>query len=242
MSSRVVADTGPLVAIVRSREKAHKKCSAALKAIRPPTAPPTGVHWTSCRRLREKGEAPTDSGRPERCCPRRESFTAMPAMRVRPSFVRDACPSFAPVRLPKSPDGGGTAAGTLASSATGDTGSRIADAPDGGGTAVGTLASSATVNRRARQIRRTAERRLPELWRVPLRGIDGIGDRRRAGRRGQRGRNSGEFRYGESTGAAKSSNGGGTAAGTLASSATRNRRGAGNARRVAGSRLAVCAR
>jgi len=31
-----VADTGPLVAIVRSREKAHKKCSAALKAIRPP--------------------------------------------------------------------------------------------------------------------------------------------------------------------------------------------------------------
>jgi predicted nucleic acid-binding protein len=36
VSSRVVADTGPPVAIVRSREKAHKKCSAALKAIRPP--------------------------------------------------------------------------------------------------------------------------------------------------------------------------------------------------------------
>jgi predicted nucleic acid-binding protein len=36
VSSRVVADTGPLVAIVRSREKAHKKCTAALKAIRPP--------------------------------------------------------------------------------------------------------------------------------------------------------------------------------------------------------------
>jgi predicted nucleic acid-binding protein len=31
-----VADTGPLVAIVRSREKAHKKCAAALKTFRPP--------------------------------------------------------------------------------------------------------------------------------------------------------------------------------------------------------------
>jgi predicted nucleic acid-binding protein len=31
-----VADTGPLVAIVRTREKAHKKCAAALKAFRPP--------------------------------------------------------------------------------------------------------------------------------------------------------------------------------------------------------------
>ena len=36
MSSRAVADTGPLVAIVRTREKAHKKCAAALKALRPP--------------------------------------------------------------------------------------------------------------------------------------------------------------------------------------------------------------
>ncbi len=36
MISRAVADTGPLVAIVRIREKAHKKCAAALKAIRPP--------------------------------------------------------------------------------------------------------------------------------------------------------------------------------------------------------------
>jgi uncharacterized protein len=36
VSSRVVADTGPLVAIVRSREKAHKKCVAALKTLRTP--------------------------------------------------------------------------------------------------------------------------------------------------------------------------------------------------------------
>jgi len=36
MINRAVADTGPLVAIVRKREKAHKKCSAALKVIRPP--------------------------------------------------------------------------------------------------------------------------------------------------------------------------------------------------------------
>jgi predicted nucleic acid-binding protein len=34
--SRVVADTGPLVAIVRKREKAHRKCAAAFRAIRPP--------------------------------------------------------------------------------------------------------------------------------------------------------------------------------------------------------------
>jgi predicted nucleic acid-binding protein len=34
--SRALADTGPLVAIVRTREKAHKKCAAALTAIRPP--------------------------------------------------------------------------------------------------------------------------------------------------------------------------------------------------------------
>jgi predicted nucleic acid-binding protein len=31
-----VADTGPLVAVVRSHEKAHKKCTAALKTFRPP--------------------------------------------------------------------------------------------------------------------------------------------------------------------------------------------------------------
>jgi predicted nucleic acid-binding protein len=31
-----VVDTGPLVAIVRSREKAHKKCVAALKTLRTP--------------------------------------------------------------------------------------------------------------------------------------------------------------------------------------------------------------
>jgi predicted nucleic acid-binding protein len=31
-----VADTGPLVAIVRKREKAHKKCAATLKTLRAP--------------------------------------------------------------------------------------------------------------------------------------------------------------------------------------------------------------
>ena len=36
MSSPVVVNTGPLVAIVRTREKAHKKCVNALKTIRPP--------------------------------------------------------------------------------------------------------------------------------------------------------------------------------------------------------------
>lgn len=36
MPNRAVADTGPLVAIVRTREKAHKQCAAALKALRPP--------------------------------------------------------------------------------------------------------------------------------------------------------------------------------------------------------------
>ena len=36
MISRVVADTGPLVAIVRRREKSHKRCCATMKVIRPP--------------------------------------------------------------------------------------------------------------------------------------------------------------------------------------------------------------
>lgn len=36
MVERAVADTGPLVAIVRKREKAHRKCVAALKMLRPP--------------------------------------------------------------------------------------------------------------------------------------------------------------------------------------------------------------
>jgi uncharacterized protein len=36
VNSRAVADTGPLVAIVRTREKAHKKCAATLKTLRPP--------------------------------------------------------------------------------------------------------------------------------------------------------------------------------------------------------------
>lgn len=36
MPSRAVADTGPLVAIIRSREKVHKKCVAALKTLRTP--------------------------------------------------------------------------------------------------------------------------------------------------------------------------------------------------------------
>jgi uncharacterized protein len=36
MAERAVADTGPLVAIIRKREKAHRKCVAALKLIRPP--------------------------------------------------------------------------------------------------------------------------------------------------------------------------------------------------------------
>jgi predicted nucleic acid-binding protein len=36
MAERAVADTGPLVAVVRKREKSHRKCVAALKAFRPP--------------------------------------------------------------------------------------------------------------------------------------------------------------------------------------------------------------
>jgi uncharacterized protein len=36
MAERAVADTGPLVAIIRKREKAHRKCVAALKMFRPP--------------------------------------------------------------------------------------------------------------------------------------------------------------------------------------------------------------
>jgi uncharacterized protein len=36
VAERAVADTGPLIAIVRKREKAHKKCVAALKELRPP--------------------------------------------------------------------------------------------------------------------------------------------------------------------------------------------------------------
>jgi uncharacterized protein len=36
VSRRVVVDTGPLVATVRKREKAHKRCVAALKTLRPP--------------------------------------------------------------------------------------------------------------------------------------------------------------------------------------------------------------
>jgi uncharacterized protein len=36
VAKRAVADTGPLVAIVRTREKAHKKCTAALKTLRAP--------------------------------------------------------------------------------------------------------------------------------------------------------------------------------------------------------------
>ena len=36
MSRRAVADTGPLVATVRKREKAHKRCAAALKELRAP--------------------------------------------------------------------------------------------------------------------------------------------------------------------------------------------------------------
>lgn len=36
MSSRAVADTGPLVAIVRSRERAHKKFVEALETLRTP--------------------------------------------------------------------------------------------------------------------------------------------------------------------------------------------------------------
>ena len=36
MADRAVADTGPLVAIIRKREKAHRKCVAALKSLRPP--------------------------------------------------------------------------------------------------------------------------------------------------------------------------------------------------------------
>ncbi len=36
MANRVVADTGPLVAIVRTREKAHQQCAATLKTLRAP--------------------------------------------------------------------------------------------------------------------------------------------------------------------------------------------------------------
>jgi uncharacterized protein len=36
VAERAVADTGPLVAIIRKREKAHKKCVAALKELRSP--------------------------------------------------------------------------------------------------------------------------------------------------------------------------------------------------------------
>jgi uncharacterized protein len=36
VAERAVVDTGPLVAIVRKREKAHRKCVAALKALRSP--------------------------------------------------------------------------------------------------------------------------------------------------------------------------------------------------------------
>ena len=36
MISRAVADTGPLVAIVRQREEAHPRCVAALKGLRTP--------------------------------------------------------------------------------------------------------------------------------------------------------------------------------------------------------------
>jgi predicted nucleic acid-binding protein len=36
VTERAVADTGPLVAIIRKREKAHRKCVAALKTFRPP--------------------------------------------------------------------------------------------------------------------------------------------------------------------------------------------------------------
>jgi uncharacterized protein len=36
MVDRAVADTGPLVAIIRKREKAHRKCVSALKTFRPP--------------------------------------------------------------------------------------------------------------------------------------------------------------------------------------------------------------
>ena len=36
MAKRAVADTGPLIAIVRKRESAHKKCVAAMKAFQPP--------------------------------------------------------------------------------------------------------------------------------------------------------------------------------------------------------------
>ncbi len=36
MAERAVADTGPLVAIVRTRETAHEKCISALKTLRAP--------------------------------------------------------------------------------------------------------------------------------------------------------------------------------------------------------------
>ena len=36
MDDRAVADTGPLVAIIRKREDAHGRCVAALRTLRPP--------------------------------------------------------------------------------------------------------------------------------------------------------------------------------------------------------------
>ena len=36
MLERAVADTGPLAAVIRKREKVHRKCVTALKTIRPP--------------------------------------------------------------------------------------------------------------------------------------------------------------------------------------------------------------
>jgi hypothetical protein len=49
-----VADTGPLVAIVRSREKSHKKCSATLNAGRPPLLTCWPVLTETARLLRDK--------------------------------------------------------------------------------------------------------------------------------------------------------------------------------------------
>jgi uncharacterized protein len=36
VSERAIADTGPLVAIVRAREEAHERCVAALRQLEPP--------------------------------------------------------------------------------------------------------------------------------------------------------------------------------------------------------------
>jgi hypothetical protein len=54
VASRAVADTGPLVAVVRSRETAHKKCAEALKTFRSPLLTCWPVLTEAAWRLRQE--------------------------------------------------------------------------------------------------------------------------------------------------------------------------------------------